>query len=747
MARALVLLSLLVVFGCDEGSAPRAIDGVLDLRGREFDDRSVLSLQGGWTFYWEKLIEPGDHAKPDGVLPIGRWNGQELGDGRELGGHGFATYRLIVHLPDDPRQYALDAAPVLDATKLLVSRPDGTLLAGPLRAGTVGTTRETSRGTPRNAIVSFTAGGTVLLTFQVSNFEHARGGSGPAPVLGAVETIGARERHRRMADFFVLGLLILVGVQQLVQFALNRADRASLWFALVCLVIAARVFILGRYPADEVSGFWTVTSLRLEYLTGYLGAPLIALFVRAVFPTYVHPLPVYVLCAAGLVFTASLALPPPIFTLLQSPFQMLIFAALAFAVVSLTRAVIGTRDVSSVLVLVGFVLLALAVAWDVLRVRRAVQPLFGTTQYGLSGFVLCQSTVLALLNRRRSRELEQRNREVQLLNEELREQIANRSHELSHALALMASPNPAARTLDPGTVLAEKYRIGGLLGEGGMGKVYRAERLADGRSVAIKLVRGGNPKTLARFAREAELVARIDHPNVVSVLDFGITDQAVLFLVLELVEGNSLEHAHDRFGDLRWAVPMVAQLAKAIETIHLLGVVHRDIKPGNVLVAGDVLKLTDFGVAHVERPADPERAEAKTVELGMRADHEQTATVNPDPNLTKVGVVIGSPLYMAPELSQGADHATPRSDLFSFGIVAYEMLGGKRPFDRPVAKAFLKGRPAPDPPVPLATLAPGLPADVAAVIDDCLQLDPGARPDAATVARIFGDQTMWLKLV
>ncbi len=737
------VVGLLAVLGCDGDSAPRASDGVLDLRGWEFDDTDALSLQGTWSFYWNRLVEPGDHPAPDGVLPIGRWNGQALLDGRVLGGHGFATYRLIVHLPTEPRQYALDTAPVLDATRLVVSRPDGEVLVEPPPAGTVGTTRETSNGTPRNAVVPFTAGGDVLLTFQVSNFEHARGGSGPAPIFGTVDAIRARERHRRMADFFVLGLLILVGVQQLVQYAMNRVDRASLWFALACLIIAARVFILGRYPADELPGFGTVTSLRLEYLTGYVGAPLIGLFIRAVFPTYVRALFVYVLAATGLVFAASVALPPPIFTLLQSPFQLLIFAALAYAIVNLTRAVIGTRDGSTVGMLVGFALLAVGVGWDVLRVRSVVQPVVATTQYGLTGFVLCQSMVLALLNRRRSRELEQRNREVQLLNEELRQQIANRSHELSHTLALMASPNLTAQHVEPGAVLAGKYRIDRLLGEGGMGKVYRAERLADGRAVAVKLVRGGNPRSLARFAREAELVARIDHPNVVSILDFGITEQAALFLVLELVEGSSLDHARDRFGDLTWAVPMVAQLAKALETIHALGVVHRDIKPGNVLVAGDVLKLTDFGVAHLGLPVDHARAQAKTVERRMNSDLDETATMNPNanpnPNLTNVGVLIGSPLYMAPELGEGAPSSS-RSDLYSFGIVAYEMLSGKRPYDRPVVKAFLGDRPAPEPPPPLASLAPGLRADLATMIDACLHSDAKARPDAATVARAFADQ-------
>jgi hypothetical protein len=731
-------MSMLVMLGCDSAGAPRAQDGVLDLRAWNLDDTSVLSLQGGWSFYWNKLVEPGDVVAPDGVVGIGRWNDKAV-SGHELGGKGFATYRLLIHLREQPQQYAFALAPIVDATKLVVSRPDGQLLADPLRSGVVGTTREASRGIPRNGVVVFTAGGDILLTLQISNFEHARGGSGPAPILGTATAINTRERHRRMADFFVLGLLILVSVQQLVQFITNRVDRASLWFALTCLVIAGRVFILGRYPNDEGQWFGTVTSLRLEYLTGYFGTPLIALFIGAVFPTYVRAWPVKIIVAVSALFAVTVLLPAPIFTLLQGPFQMIIFAALAYAVVSLVHAAIGDRDLSSVVMLVGFLLLAIGVAWDVMRFRSSVQSLQSTTQYGLTAFVLSQSTVLALLNRRRSRLLEQRNREVQLLNEELRQQIANRSHELSHALALMASPKATSQDLEPGSLFADKYRIGSLLGEGGMGKVYRAERLADGRAVAIKLVRAGNPRTLARFAREAELVARIDHPNVVSVLDFGITENAVLFLVLELVEGNSLEHARARFGDVAWAVPMVAQLAKAIETIHALGVVHRDIKPGNVLVAGDVLKLTNFGVAQIGRAPDPDRTEAKTVESDKEADPDETATMNPnlDPNLTKVGMLIGSPLYMAPELSQGADHASPRSDVFSFGMVAYEMLSGKRAFERPVVTALLKGHAVPAAPPPLASIAPALSSELAALVDQCLLLEAKARPDAETVVRAF----------
>jgi serine/threonine-protein kinase len=197
-----------------------------------------------------------------------------------------------------------------------------------------------------------------------------------------------------------------------------------------------------------------------------------------------------------------------------------------------------------------------------------------------------------------------------------------------------------------------------------------------------------------------------------------------------------------RFGErlsLDQFATLIAQVCDGLAAAHEVGVVHRDIKPGNVLVAGDVLKLTDFGVAQISRPPDEDRTEAKTVEADKEKEPDETATMNPnaDPSLTNVGMLIGSPLYMAPELSQGADHASPRSDLFSFGMVAYEMLSGKRAYERSVVTALLKGNPTPEPPPPLASIAPDLPASVAAIVDRCLQLDPKARPDAETVVRSF----------
>jgi len=734
--RALAVLGLLGAVACDDGAAPRAVRGVVDLRSWHLADSQVLSLQGDWSIYWNRLIEPGDDAAPDGALAIGVLKGRRLDDGRELGWSGYATYRLQVRLPDEPRSYAIALAPMTDAARLVVSRLDCQLLSAPIHAGTVGTTEETSHGANTRATAEFTAGGDVLVTLQVSNFVHVKGGWGVPPVVGTLDELTRREQLRRMTDFFILGILIVIGLHYLLQFAMNRIDRSALWFALLCLTIAARLFVTGGYLADLSPTLSSSTALRLEYLTTYSAVPLAGRFLRAVFPRYIAALAIQVLVVISALFVATIVLPPPIFTRLIIGFQIVILLGVTYTVVSLIRALVGDRDFPPALVLAGFVILAACVAWDILNLNSVVVSLTTATPYGLTGFVLTQSSLLALLNRRRSRELEQRNRDVQLLNEELRTQIANRSHELSHVLALMASPNPAAANVEAGTVLVGKYRVDRLIGEGGMGKVYRAERLTDGRAVAVKLVRGGDPRQLARFAREAELVARISHPNVVEILDFGITETAVLFLVMELVDGNSLDLARERFGELAWAVPMVGQLAAAVAAIHELGVIHRDIKPANVLVAGNTIKLTDFGVAQVRRPLDLESSEALTTDGSAEpVDPDETASLSPA--LTRAGGLIGSPRYMAPELGHGAEHATPRSDVFSLGFVAYEMLTGRRPFERPLVTARKERAPLPDPAPPIASLVPELPASLAAIVDHCLQFAPEGRPDAATVARAF----------
>ncbi len=250
-------------------------------------------------------------------------------------------------------------------------------------------------------------------------------------------------------------------------------------------------------------------------------------------------------------------------------------------------------------------------------------------------------------------------------------------------------------TDDPltGFVLAERYVIESLIGEGGMGRVYRARHIRMSRRFAIKVLFGdlaADGKARSRFAREAESSSRLSHPNVVSVVDFGETDEGLLYLVMEHIDGQELHRVVARqapFNTAR-AVNLLRQLARGLGHAHDRGLVHRDFKTENVLITTDggdeIARIVDFGIAVIG---------------------EMTA---PEQRLTTDGMVLGTPAYMSPEQSTGEeiDH---RADLFSLGVMLYEMLSGKLPFDgSPIAmaKANLAARVP-----PIAERVPGLRAD------------------------------------
>jgi eukaryotic-like serine/threonine-protein kinase len=216
-----------------------------------------------------------------------------------------------------------------------------------------------------------------------------------------------------------------------------------------------------------------------------------------------------------------------------------------------------------------------------------------------------------------------------------------------------------------GHILAERYRIEELLGEGGMGRVYRAQHVRMSRRFAIKVLFGdlaGDPKIVARFSREAEAASRLSHPNVVGVVDFGETGEGLLYLAMDFADGPNLGHVIDTegpLGDAR-ARALAEQIADGLDHAHRRGLVHRDLKPDNIVVdrgqAGEVARVLDFGIAVLrDQHAAGER-------------------------LTTDGLVVGTPHYMAPEqaMNEALDH---RVDLFAFGVILYEMLAGTLPFD------------------------------------------------------------------
>jgi serine/threonine protein kinase len=263
------------------------------------------------------------------------------------------------------------------------------------------------------------------------------------------------------------------------------------------------------------------------------------------------------------------------------------------------------------------------------------------------------------------------------------------------------------RQLDPllGRTLAARYRLVRRLGAGGMAVVYLARHVMIGRLSAIKILRqdlGMNPVHRERFLREARAVNRINHPNIVEITDFG-EDGGLVFLVMEYVEGESLLGAL-RGGPFRWtrAVGIALQIASALERAHELGVIHRDLKPENVLLlerdGAEFVKLTDFGIA-------------KIFDL---------------PTITVTEQRFGTPGYIAPEYVEGSP-ASPRGDVYALGVVLYEMLTGKLPFDARFPTELLV-LPLREPPVKPSARVDGIPMEVEALVLRMIARRPEDRP-------------------
>jgi eukaryotic-like serine/threonine-protein kinase len=259
-----------------------------------------------------------------------------------------------------------------------------------------------------------------------------------------------------------------------------------------------------------------------------------------------------------------------------------------------------------------------------------------------------------------------------------------------------------------GVVLGRRYALGERIGAGGYSEVWRGRDLILSRQVAIKLLHLGyvqQDEALARFRAEAQRAGGLSHENIARVYDYGEADPPQPpFLVMELVPGPSLAGAlADGPLDLARSLDIVAQTASGLHAAHMAGLVHRDIKPANLLLApGGVVKITDFGIASA--------ADAAPV--------------------TRTGQLIGTPGYLAPERVKGAS-ATPASDLYALGVVAYECLTGGPPFTGPALAVALAHRERPLPPLP-----GWMPSDVAALIRELTAKEPADRPrNAGEVAR------------
>ncbi len=255
-------------------------------------------------------------------------------------------------------------------------------------------------------------------------------------------------------------------------------------------------------------------------------------------------------------------------------------------------------------------------------------------------------------------------------------------------------------TIHAGTTLGGRYVLRSLLAVGGMGEVWRAADTELDRPVAVKVLKeaaASNETFLKRFTNEARNAAGLTHPNIAQVFDYG-DQEGTAYLVMELVEGEPLSSILEREVTLteRRLVRIIIETCLGLQVAHDAGIMHRDIKPGNLLVAeGDAVKITDFGVSR---------------------STDQTT-------LTQTGMVMGTAQYLAPELALGKP-ATPASDVYALGIIAYEAVAGKRPFTAATAVDIAIAH--------VNESVPPLPStvseDLAQIISDLLEKNPRKRP-------------------
>lgn len=267
-----------------------------------------------------------------------------------------------------------------------------------------------------------------------------------------------------------------------------------------------------------------------------------------------------------------------------------------------------------------------------------------------------------------------------------------------------------------------RYELVAVLGAGAMGEVYRARDLRLDRDVAIKILPehfARDPVRRGRFEREAKAIAALAHPNILAIFDYGI-EQEILFAVLELLEGETLRDCLRR-SILTWqrVLEIGVAVADGLAAAHAKGIIHRDLKPENLFLTSDGrVKILDFGLARVQVPLDVEA---------------ETRTYNPEFDQTELGTVMGTVGYMSPEQVRGQP-LDARSDLFSLGCVLYELVCGKRPFQRATAAdtcvAILR-----DEPVSLATIGKQVPLAMENIIQRCLAKEADQRfPSASELA-------------
>lgn len=822
--RLLMLVLSLGIWACrPESSAEPARAAVLDLRGADFGQGAVR-LGGLWELYPGELrhpsqLPPGQPGDTRERLATNEpWSRHRLTTGTALRSQGALTLRLRVLLParrPSAEPWVLKAVTRARAMRVFARERSGQELMQPLSAGVVSTDLDRVRGSKRTqiaplllpAVSADEQAAELELVVQLASRDTPEISGDIHLFLGRDNVVRGEQAAEEQVQLLIIGTCLVVGLYHLAMFAIRRSEPAPLFFGLFCLAIVIRLFMLhGFLEARLLGSSWPLglaweRQERLEYCGFFLAVPLFTLYLAALFPKQFARRALEVLLAVALATCAwTLLLPiyPASFSV--AFFEKVTLAVVAYIVFGMARVLLrgqASDQQTARLIAAGTLLLVGAAANDILHNNKIIKT-FVAEHYAMFAFIFCQAFVLAQNNARarlraekladeldhknaalekvrkdlqlKFGELKESNAKFRSLNEELLRQIDQRSRHLLDAVLRQPGPNSRPPLqLAPESQLGEVYRVVRTLGQGAMGAVYEVERTTDHQRLAAKILSTEQDRpALMRFAREAQLLAKLVHPNLIQIVDVDVTAGGTLFLVMELVTGTTLREQRGRYGELSWALPILQQVAAALSAVHERGIVHRDVKPANVLIAegapgsAQLVKLADFGVSVMARehdqsspgvPAVSQLAELTEDELAgtqsVRAPAAEAATDRePDANpsatqaathpddLTEAGALVGTPMYMAPELSFGSRQAQSASDIFSFGVIAYELITKEMPFKKPTVGAA--GQPEALPIPSGFRLCHELGPELIFLLESALSADPAQRPTAAQLAQALG---------
>jgi serine/threonine-protein kinase len=565
-----------------------------------------------------------------------------------------------------------------------------------------------------------------------------------APDGGAA--FAAQRTLNDVGDFASLELTLFVAYLYGVVFLADRRRRTYLWFALTGLAgstfpmfqTAVLSRALGPLEVTLVSvGVSSSVVTQIHFTRAYYGEPPPSRLWNIAWGA------VALLCIASTGYFTGTQVAGVVTVVLAIP------AILSQATLFLRLARRRPLPVNLYLVFVGWLLLPFLAAPDFAAWCGLGEWLGGTrgASLDIALIALLQTAALSrehTLSLRRADDLaaerEARIRELEVLNDELRRQIAARSRDLGDAITRMTGV-PGDRELLEGETIEGRYQVIRKLGAGAAGNVYLVERKTDGARLAMKVVRGAHsPSALARLAREAQLAANVKHENVIVVVDVDVAASGFLYVVMEYVAGDTLKEHRAEYGAVKWSLDVLRQIAAGLAAVHARGIVHRDLKPANVLLVQrdgqpPLVKIADFGIAGVTTGAMRDLVTTASIPPPAAAD-PNTLRSPKDLRLTETGMLLGTPLYMAPEAIDGAKNAAAPIDVFSFGVIAYELLTGAVPFVESPALCQLSGTMV-APPAPIRAARPEVPAEVAALIDRCLSFNAIERPAAAEAVAVL----------